>query len=172
MSDVMGALNAKLKGAVDIQKIQDLTKEKLTHILVGFPSGRQHTPAVHEGDEKKDIEFIETAELAKMLSYGTADIPARPFLEEGLNDQRERLKNALEKEAKKLVNFKQPNWNKVGSMAVGAIQDFVRSDYYKTNIPNSKATIERKTVNGKVGDIPLIDSGDMINSLSFIVEKE
>lgn len=163
----MSSLNTKLEGSVDIQKIQKIASECAAHILVGFPSGRQHVPAIHKGDEKQDLEFIETAELAKMLSYGSKDIPARPFLEEGLFSKKDVLKKALEQEAKKVVKGETPKWDKVGTMAVGAIQDFVRSDYYKTNIPNSKETIERKG-----SDTPLIDSADMINSLEFIVESE
>ena len=77
----------------------------------------------------------------------------------------------VRKEAKKALDGGSANWNKVGTMAVSAIQEFVRGDYYKTNIPNSKKTIEWKTVNGNVGDKPLIDTSLMINSLSFIVQS-
>ena len=48
---------------------------------------------------------------------------------------------------------------------MGAVQKFVRSDYYKTNVPNSS-----KTIKFKGSDTPLIDGGDLINSLEFVVE--
>jgi hypothetical protein len=51
-------------------------------------------------------------------------------------------------------------------MAVGAVQEFVRGDYYRTNVPNSPKTIEYK----EGGDKPLIDSANMIQSLQFVVQ--
>jgi hypothetical protein len=118
----------------------------------------------YDGKNIEEAEPIETAELAKMLSYGTSSIPARPFLEQGIASKKEEIKKALQEEAKKALDGGKANWNKVGSMAVGAVQEFVRGDYYKTNVPNSKKTQEYKG-----SDKPLIDGADLINSLVFVV---
>ena len=48
---------------------------------------------------------------------------------------------------------------------MGAVQRFVRSGYYKANVPNSRHTVEFKG-----SDTPLIDGGDLVNSLEFVVE--
>lgn len=169
--------------AEETKKIQELQKKASFKILVGFPGGRQHIETLHhehrrengtEYGKYRDIhgmdpsgnQPIETAELAKMLSYGAHEIPARPFLEEGLEQNRKELTAAIQKEAQKLLNGGTPNWNKIGAMAVGKIQEFVRSDYYKSHVPNSKKTIEYKG-----SDTPLIDGGDLVNSMTFIVEK-
>ncbi len=168
-------LKASIKNTVDTSKIQKLARQAACLILVGFPSGRMHVPTIHKNEDGKyqgyngeavqDIEPIESAELAKMLSFGTASIPPRPFLDEGLESKKEELKKALEKEAEKAVNGGKANWNKVGTMAVGAIQEFVRSDYYKNSVPNSQRTIDYKG-----SDKPLIDGADLITSLSFVVK--
>lgn len=105
----------------------------------------------------------ETAELAKELHVGTAIIPARPFLDDGVKYNAEEIRQILGQEAKK----ENPNWDKVGTFAVGKIQEFVRGDFYKSNVPNSPETIAEKG-----SDTPLIDGGDLINSLTFLVEKE
>lgn len=105
----------------------------------------------------------ETAELAKELHVGSSRIPARPFLDDGVKYNAEEIKQVLAQEAKK----ENPNWDKVGTFAVGKIQEFVRGDYYRSNVPNSRETIEAKG-----SDMPLIDGGDLINSLTFLVEKE
>lgn len=168
-------LRVNIRNTVDTSKIQKLARKAACNILVGFPSGMKHVPTIHKnkegkykgynGEDVENVEPIETAELAKMLSFGTDSIPARPFLEEGIESRKKELTEALKQEAKKVVDGGQANWNKVGTMAVGAVQEFVRSDYYKTNIPNSK-----KTIDYKGSDKPLIDGANMIQSLQFVVQ--
>lgn len=169
-------LRVNIKNTVDTSKIQALARKAAANILVGFPSGDMHTPTFHkneqgeyktyDGKNVEEAEPIENAELAKMLSFGTAEIPARPFLEDGIASKKEEIKNALQEEAKKVLNGGQANWNKVGTMAVGAVQEFVRGDYYKTNIPNGP-----KTIKYKGSDKPLIDGANLINDLKFVVQS-
>ena len=109
-------------------------------------------------------EAEETAELAKRLSYGDGNFPPRPFLEEGILDKKDEIKAALKEQAEKVHAGLKPDWDKVGTMAVGAVQDFVRGDYYRSHVPNSQ-----KTIDYKGSDTPLIDGGDMINSVKFVV---
>lgn len=167
-------IRVNIQNTVDTSKIQALARKAAANILVGFPSGMQHVPTFHknedgeyrtyEGEDISNAEPIETAELAKELSYGTSNTPPRPFLEEGIRSKQAELVKALETEAEKALNGGQANWNKVGTMAVGAVQEFVRGDYYRTNVPNSDKTIEYKG-----SDKPLIDGGNLIQSLQFIV---
>ncbi len=169
-------IRVNIRKTVDTSKIQRLAQKAACDILVGFPGGREHVPTIHKnkdgkyegynGEDVKDIEPIETAELAKMLSYGTSTIPARPFLEQGIESKKKEIAETLKQEAKKAINGGSANWNKVGTMAVGAVQEFVRSDYYKTNVPNSK-----KTIDYKGSDKPLIDGGDLVNSVEFVVQN-
>lgn len=170
-------LRVNIRNTVDTHKIQALARKAAANILVGFPSGMQHVPTIHknedgeykgyDGEDVKDIKPIEAAELAKALSYGTDTIPARPFLEEGIRSKEKELAETIKKEASKVIDGTgQANWNKVGTMAVGAIQEFVRGDYYRTNVPNSDKTIEYKG-----SDKPLIDGGNLIQSLQFIVQE-
>ena len=169
-------LRVNIKNTVDTSKIQALARKAAANILVGFPSGDMHVPTIHknengeyrtyDGKNVEDLEPIENAELAKALSFGTSTIPARPFLEDGIASKKEELKKALQEEAKKVIDGGQANWNKVGTMAVGAVQEFVRGDYYKTNVPNSPRTVEYKG-----SDKPLIDGANLINDLKFVVQS-
>lgn len=168
-------LRVNIRNTVDTKKIQALARKAAANILVGFPSGEMHTPTFHkneqgeyktyDGKNVEEAEPIENAELAKMLSFGTAGIPARPFLEDGIASKKEEIKNALQEEAKKVIDGGQANWNKVGTMAVGAVQEFVRGDYYRTNVPNSQ-----KTIDYKGSDKPLIDGANLIGDLKFVVQ--
>ena len=167
-------LRVNILNTVDTKKIQEKVRKAACDILVGFPSGEMHVPTFHKNKEGKyvgyngenveDVKPIETAELAKELSFGTATIPARPFLEEGIESKKDELVNAMKQEAKKIMDGGSANWDKVGTMAVGAIEEFVRGDFYKSTKPNSKKTQEYKG-----SDKPLIDGADLINSMTFVV---
>ena len=168
----------KIKDTVDTKEIQRLMEQANVSILVGFPSGRQHVQTLHRKDRKSkhtdlygntpdQITPIDTADLAKMLHFGTADIPARPFLEDGIRNKTGLLRKLVKEQVMKVKDGKKANWNLVGANAVGAVQELVRSDFYKSSIPNSK-----KTQDYKHSDTPLIDGADMINSLAFIVNGD
>lgn len=171
-------LNTSLSGSIDFEKLRKFCENRNVEILVGFPAGRMHVDTTHELDYKKNGEVRtdqygnpkrkvgnavtqETADLARELHYGSSRTPARPFLTDAIKQKKQELKNVIETECAK----DQPNWHKVGTQAVAAVQELVRSDYYKTRVPNSPATIEKKG-----SDMPLIDGGDLLNSLTFLVD--
>lgn len=171
----MLSLKTNMQNTVDFSKIRKVAESATAEIYIGFPSGRKHVETKHknENGEYKDINGkdpqyanLETADLARMLHFGAAGIPARPFLEDGVLSKKKEIKGAMAKEVKKVVEGGTPNWDKVGTMAVGAVQELVRSDYYKSRVPNSP-----KTVKYKGSDQPLIDGADLINSLSYVVES-
>lgn len=179
---MLNGIKTGIQNTVDLKKIQKLADQASVEILVGFPGGMEHVPTLHKndfdrpnekrrgkyvglhGEDPADQEPIETAELAKMLHYGTADIPARPFLEDGIRQNIGKIKKAFKEEAQKVMNGGSANWEKVGTMAVGAITELVRGDYYKQRVPNAKSTIRWKG-----SDTPLIDGANMIQSLNFII---
>ena len=169
-------ISVNIKNTVDAKEIQKFMKQASVNILVGFPSGMQHVPTLHRKNRKEDfkgyhgespleVDAIDTAELARDLHYGTAEIPARPFLEDGIRQNIGKLKAAMKDEVKKVKEGGKANWNKIGGMAVAAIDEFVLGDYYKQKVPNAKRTIEYKG-----SDHPLIDGANMISSLQFLVE--
>ena len=160
---------------MDTKKIQELLDKNAVTILVGFPSGREHVPTLHKnkdgeykglnGEDPQENAAIDTADLARALHFGDATTPARPFLEDGIESRKQEIRKAMETEIKKQIEGSgTANWDKIGTMAVGAITELVRSDHYKTTVPNSPKTIEYKG-----SDTPLIDGGDLINSLTFKV---
>ena len=171
-------IRANIKNTVSLKQIQALMDEAHVDILVGFKGGQQHGMDVKRKNKKdgyKNIHGVEPEnvnspdvdELARMLHFGTADIPARPFLTDGIRQNLGKIKRAMQDETQKVVAGGKANWNKVGTMAVGAIQDFVRGDYYKQKKPNSPKTQQYKN-----GDTPLIDTAEMINSMTYLVQRQ
>ena len=176
----MLSLSANFQKLGDFKEIQNFVDNATAQVLVGYLSGKQHTPTIHgrqvengkatykgyNGEENpQDIKPMELAELAKVLTFGSATIPARPFIEEGLLSKKGELSKEIKKQLDLIKDDKTPNWNKVGTKAVAAVQEFVRGDYYKSTIPNSQTTIDYKG-----SDTPLIDGADLINSLEYVIE--
>lgn len=171
-------IRANIKNTIDTKKIQALMDEAQVDILVGFRGGQQHHMNVRRKNKKdgyKDINGVEPEnvkspdidELARMQHFGTVNIPARPFLTDGIRQNLDTIKKAMKEQVEKVAAGGKANWSKVGTIAVGAIQDFVRSDYYKGKKPNSKKTIEYKG-----SDTPLIDTAEMVNSMTFLVQRQ
>jgi len=155
-------LSANMRNTVNTQKIQDFMSKSAVKILVGFPSGKTH---IGSNDGSSPAE--EVSELAKRLHYGADKIPARPFLEESISAKKIELEKELKNQTEKLKSNGQANFNKVGTMAVGIVQEFVRGDYYKNSVPNAEMTIENKG-----SDRPLIDTSEMLNSLTFLIKEK
>lgn len=165
-----------VENTVNIKALSEFAKKCGAEILIGFLAGREHLPTFHkdkdgeyktyDGKSVENAEPVDTAELAKRLSYGDGNFPPRPFLEEGILDKKELVKAALKEQAEKVHAGLKPNWDKVGTLAVGAVQDFVRGDFYRSHVPNSQ-----KTIDYKGSDKPLIDGGDLINAVTFVVGR-
>ena len=161
----MPSFDFSVKNTINLNKIRSLAKECKTRVLVGWKSGEVH------GNKKGKGISQETWKLAADLYYGTAKIPARPFFSDAVEENKTEIADVMGAQVKNLMNGKPADWKKVGSLAVGKVVELVRSDYYKTSIPNSPKTIELKSKKGKVSDTPLIDTADMIQKLTFLVEK-
>jgi hypothetical protein len=175
---------------IDYSALGKLSKQN-DEIMIGFPSGMPHAGT---GETISDI--------AKKLSYGSGPqtwmtsrqrqlgvnklgkprmskkaitqtfsvqgIPARPFLEEGILDGKSDITAAIEYHYKNLVESGNKNGlYRVAAVCVAAVQKFVRGDYYKSLYPNSKTTIEDKK-----SDTPLIDTGQMVNSVTSVINGQ
>ena len=172
MSNPLMNFKMDVTNKVDSQKILKVVSKMAHLIQVGFPGGRTHIDTVHKTEDGKRYTTIEdgmdTAELAKILSYGAKGIPARPFLVEGINSKKDELLEELKKQSAAQLKTGNGNWKQVGAMAYRAVFDFMTSDYYKSTAPNSAAWIKEKG-----SDHPLIDGGDLRGALTFnIKEKE
>lgn len=165
-------IGCTLSSTLDLSKIQDVLKKCNVEIQVGWPAGRPHVNATHKTKNGKrkggaDVSGIESSELAEWLHRGTANIPARPFFDDAVIANKDDIKAMCEKQVSAAERGGQPNWHQVGTYLIGAVQEYVRSDAYKSSAPNSPETIARKG-----SDTPLIDGGDLVNSLAYNVEKK
>lgn len=102
-------------------------------------------------------------ELAQALYYGTDHMPPRHFFEDAMREREAKI-SALIRQSMvwRFQGLKAEVQFEYAANAVAEeIRDFLRDGtYYKANEPNAPMTIKEKG-----GDIPLIDSGQLVASI-------
>ncbi len=134
---------------------------KLT-VKVGFPAGG----ATYK-DEETGEEELSVAEVAAFNEFGTSDgrTPARPFLSNSIDLHEEEITKFAEKLFKQLCKGRldaKELMQKLGVFQKGVVQKEIVDGTYA---PNSPYTIKKKG-----SDHPLIDTGLMRQSVTFIVQ--
>jgi hypothetical protein len=124
-----------------------------------------------EGSGEQD--GVEIAQYAAWNEYGVpGKIPSRSFIRGWTDNKAENIKNTQERIVKKVTEGK---WTadeavmRLGEFAQDGIKSFIRTGDFT---PNDDRTIKLKTVRGKKGTTPLIDTGTMRNSIRYEVVKK
>lgn len=122
-------------------------------VRIGLPDNGQAA----EGD-------LTLAELGTILEYGTATIPPRPFLENGVRIAKDKIAQVSEKLLASIVKGKRTiteGLEVIGALAVSAVQENIAQGDFA---PNAQSTIDRKG-----SSRPLIDTGRLRQSITFLV---
>lgn len=136
--------------------LKQVAKIAKRSVLVGIP----------EGSERSDGE-ISNAALAYIHELGApaANIPARPFMAPGIEDAKERITAQLEKGSKALMEGNAHKadqaLNAAGLIAVNSIKNKISDGDF--------APLKDSTIKRKGSDRPLLDSGQMRNSITYLV---
>lgn len=143
------------KGWKQIQK--ELKLIQGAYVKVGFPSEKSKK---HQGQSGVDV-----AAVAAFQEYGTEHIPARPFMVQTFEKNRQEVKEFVEKEQAKIYDGKQTteqSLNRLGNFYKGKIQKTIRNGEFA---PNASGTIKQKG-----SSKPLIDTGQMRQSVDYEVK--
>ena len=103
-------------------------------------------------------------QIAADNEFGTREIPARPFMRTSFDENMQRINNFILSEYDDVLTGKsntRRSLNRIGLLGVDLVQVKIRSI---TNPPNSPKTIALKR-----SSKPLIDFGQMIQSVKFKV---
>lgn len=173
LSDNINVRKAQVKLRRDVH-VTELERLSKSEIYVGFPASAKNTDGVT------------ISKYARWNNYGTfthdengsatGRIPPRPFFTEGFyyekyQEQRTKLAKFLVKQitAGKLTAAEACEL--MGIKAVNNVRDSILTGPWA---PNSEATKARKLAKSKgkkskYGVKPLIDTGDMINAVTYVV---
>lgn len=118
--------------------------------------------AVHKGSE------LTVAEIGVIHEYGSADgsIPPRSFIRTTLISESQKVNSAIESFLKGVILQKynvETALGRLGLFALSLIKNRITNEHIPP--PLAESTIKAKTRDGKTGDVPLVDTAQMLNSI-------
>lgn len=155
---------ADFSGFVNMARRLDVVSNNKAY--VGIPQERSSRPGSGE---------ITNAELLYVQTYGSPinKIPPRPVIEPALEENEKRVKILTERAITSALNGNKEeaisNLHKVGLFAVNAVRAFIRAFPDNGLPPNKPATIRRKRAKGATDPKPLIDTGEMMKSITYVI---
>lgn len=141
----------------------------LKELLVGIPAATAaRTP--EEGEAP-----IDNATLGYIHEFGApaANIPARPFLIPGLQAARDRVGKRLQKAAEAALDGKlddiDAQYDAAGLIAQSAVRARITDGPF---VPLAPATIAKRRARGRQGTSPLLDTGQLRRSVTYVVRTQ
>lgn len=111
-----------------------------------------------------------------MNEFGTARIPARPFLIPSIQKNFSKLQSLLVLEINPktgLTQFNEDSMNAAGLQAQNIVRQYIVNQ--TGFVPLSPKTImarRNRRKSGKAGEKALIDTGSFINSITYVIAKD
>lgn len=138
-------------------------------VLVGIPAANAlRTP------EPGEDPGVNNALLGYVHQNGSPakNIPARPFLPEGVRDVQEQIADTLEAAARKQLSGRgeaaDVTLHKVGLIAQAGVRKRLVDGPFVPLAPKTLAARRRK---GRTGTKPLNDTGQLRNAINYVVEE-
>lgn len=143
-----------------IKQVHDLARRK---VQVGAPAS---TAARNGG-------ALTNADLAYIHENGApgANIPARPFLVPGIQESGDRIGKQMEKAARAALANKPDQVEQALHGAGVTAQSGVRGKINEGPFEAlAEATLAARQRRGRTGDKPLIDTGQLRNSITYVIK--
>ena len=113
--------------------------------------------------------------IAASNEFGTDRIPQRSFLRAGVDEKKADIADKLDKGKNQIVLGKMTTATFLKGLGVYVADKIIVERINRSKewaVPNAPATIEKKTVAGKVGDQPLVDTTtNILQRITYRVEK-
>jgi len=130
-------------------------------VFIGFQHGKKkHRPKGEGGKE------VDMADIAMFNELGTSTSPPRPFLRMTVDENKDKINAFVEAETAKIADGGSADTalKKMGAFGVRLVQDKIGSGTFEPNAPSTKKA--------KGSDHPLIDTGQMRQSVHYVVKKK
>lgn len=168
----MGGVRFYVKGTRMIDKgykniCQEVRNLNTSYTKVGFPEDGTVQPARKKGSGHEAFSGMsEIAYIASIMEYGNdspVPIPPRPFMKMAFDKNRQELRTVREKYLKSVLDNRmtaQRALGLIGEWFAGTIKRTIRDGKFEANAPY--------TIAKKGSDKPLIDTGQMLNSVQHV----
>lgn len=113
------------------------------------------------------------ASIAVQHEYGTEKIPERSFIRGTLIKESAKVQGMIDQLLKNVLFQKidvQGALGRLGVFAVALIKNRIVTEHIPP--PLAESTIAAKTRDGKTGEVPLVDTGQMLNSIRHEVTMD
>jgi hypothetical protein len=147
-----------------LRNIKKLTKQE---VLIGVPSDHTH--------RKDEDEVLNNASLAYIHEHGSPvnNLPARPFLEPGIKVAKDKISKHLGLAAEASLSGQKEKMGQqlvlAGLTAQNATRAKINSGVEPALAPSTIAARQRR---GRTGTVPLIDTGQLRNSIIYVVKEK
>lgn len=139
------------EGKKFFKEIEELKK---LQVRVGFQRG-----------ENQSDEGVDLVDIATFNEVGTAHSPARPFMRQSADSNKDAISKFCTAQLKTLSQggTAEDVLSKVGAMQVGFIGESITSSKEWAE-PNAESTIKKKG-----SDTPLVDNSRMLQSVKYVI---
>lgn len=154
-------------------KLRDLerTLQKLSgsQVVIGIPEGKA---------SRDDGSGINNATIGYINEFGSErmHIPARPHLIPGVQAAAPKLTEIMSKFLKKKMQLKDGDYsnclNACGLVASASVKNLLQEGLRPPLAPSTIKARARKTKGDHSGDVPLIDTGNYMNHITYTVIKK
>ena len=137
--------------------------EKGSYVKVGFPVEEEENKTVRgKGGEIVTSSDLTVAAVATFNEFGTDKIPERSFIRAGINEKLTEIKAFIEgQRGELLMGSIAGALGRIGTLGQNIIQKKIQSMQDPANAPS--------TVLRKGSSHPLIDTGQMVQSVRYVV---
>lgn len=136
----------------------ELEKLKQNEVFIGYQAG-------HAKHTDEDGNTADMAEIAMFNELGTSTSPPRPFLRMTVDENKDKINQFVETQTKRIAQGASAEqcMKQMGAFGVSLVQEKIGNG---TFAPNAESTIKAKGSNK-----PLIDTGQLRQSVHYVIKK-
>lgn len=134
--------------------MREIERLKQQRVCIGFQHGKDR-------DNKVDM-----ADVAAWNEFGTVRSPSRPFMRNSIDNNMDKIKAFGAAQVRRIAAgaTSRDVLNAMGAMQKGLMQHEITEGHFQANAPS--------TVRRKKSDRPLVDTGQMRQSIHFVIKPK
>lgn len=137
-------------------EVERLRKQE---VFIGYQSGKE----THKSEDGTEIDM---AQVAMFNELGTSTSPPRPFLRQSVDDNQAKINAMVEQQTKNVAKggSAEQSLKQLGAFGVSLVQEKIGNGTFTPNAPS--------TIKAKGSEKPLIDTGQMRQSVHYVIRKK
>lgn len=142
-----------------VKFFKEIEKLRKLQVRVGYQQGKDF----YDEDGKK----VDVLDVAMFNELGTSRTPSRPFMRNSVDNNADKISSFCKSRLQGIANGSKDAetvLKEIGAMQVGLVQATIKDGNF---VPNAPSTIAKKG-----SDKPLIDTGQMRQSVHYVITEK